>query len=103
MLPVAAMVLITGLSAFLVLFSEDDPRCWAQVPSTNGGLVWESRPVPGGGPAAAGPVRQLCTSDIITPREAVMSMLCWAVGGLLLIGVFRLWPPRTTARVAVPH
>ena len=92
-LPAIASGLII-VTAFLALYRSDDARCWRFWEYADGGAVWSGVPVPAGGAdgphtltplpegAVGGGVN--CTSDIITPFEALAGLGIWCVGILVL-------------------
>lgn len=77
---VGALIIMTGLAG-VVLFSLPDPSCWVLTRSAAGQEVWQRIPYtntmtlgPGTGISASN-----CTSDIISPIEASISLGVWVV------------------------
>ena len=95
---IVAAAIVSGFFA-LLLFQDDQDRCWVLLRDLNGHLRWESVPNvagPGGlspGPISGPSIRSICTSDIITPTEAAMSagLVVSALLGALLLSRLR-WP-----------
>ena len=93
-----AAAVVVG-SAFTILFIHQDPRCWEFTQYADGETVWRSVAVPESGIGAAGllgppPEEAIsqathCTSDIVTPVEALEGMGVLATGLLVLLGIGR--------------
>jgi hypothetical protein len=66
-LPLAAWIVVVGMSALALLFQQDDPRSY----SIDGGSGW--------------------TSDIITTAEGARSLGCWAIGIAVTAATMALW------------
>jgi hypothetical protein len=76
----AAVLAVLVASAWLILLTgPDDGRCWQQVLQADGRQVWQAVPfgqtmagqLEGGGQV----IRSMCTSDVITPIEALLGLL----------------------------
>ena len=97
LLAVASSMII--VAAFLALYRGDDARCWQFVEYADGRTVWSSVSVPAGGadgphtlpPLPEGAVGSggSCTSDIITPSEALFGLGIWCAGILVLAATAR--------------
>ena len=91
-LPLALGVVAVGIAAFVVLFANDDPRCWALVRLPGGEEVWEARPV-SSTLSTNGRVREMtCISDIISSAEGAASLAIWLAGAVGLLALLRRWP-----------
>lgn len=90
-LVIAVGLAIAGGVAGIALFSLPDAQCWLLVQQANGQEAWQVVPYTNSltlGPAP-GPVAGTCSSDIISPLEAVMSGGMWAI---TLIGLALVLP-----------
>jgi hypothetical protein len=119
-LPISFGLIAVGIAAFIVLITlTSDPRCWVLMRYTDGHQTWEISPPDvasitvftgpngqqaiGSGrippPSATGSsiVTSRCTSDFISPIEAVVSIALWLVAGVGLFVLQRNW----SAAVAV--
>ena len=76
------------VAAFLALYRGDDARCWQFVEYADGRTVWSSVPVPPGGEGAVVSGGS-CTSNIITPSEALFGLGIWCAGILVLAATAR--------------
>jgi hypothetical protein len=96
---ISAGLIILGSASWLLLFSQENPQCWALVRNTAGGETWESRPFSQGpvqlpaDPGLGAPVTMTCSSDTITLAEAGQSLGLWLAGLILLFWLHRTgWP-----------
>ena len=97
LLAIASSLII--VVAFLSLYRSDDARCWRFLEYADGHTVWSNAPVPpggAGGPHTLPPLPEgavgsgfNCTSDIITPSEALAGLGLWCAGILVLAATAR--------------
>lgn len=88
-----------GIVAFLVLYSQPDPRCWVLV-SAGGREHWEERPYSNSMTLGPEELQGVCTSDIITPIEAILSLGVWGISALGLFLLLPRWRPSLGARAS---
>ena len=104
---VAAVMAVTGVASFLMLYTSEDPVCWIGT-FRDGRVVWEARP---GDPSRtmvmSGSGSSVCTSDITARAEARASILVWAIGSPLVLALSYLDGRRdgrsASAEMAVPR
>ena len=120
-LPVSIGLIGVGIAAFLALIAlTSDPGCWVLMRYADGHEAWqfaspdvasitvinESSGQQGFGSGTLTPpgtvpgaVSTLCSSDIISPIESVVSVGLWAVAAVALFAVRRVWSfaPRADA------
>jgi hypothetical protein len=112
-LPVSFGLIVVGIAAFMALITlTSDPRCWVLMRYPDGHEAWQIAPPdvasitvitgPSGQTAfgssrmpppgtVPGAVSSLCTSDIISPIEAAVSIALWLIGGAGLFALQRSW------------
>ena len=104
---IVAAAIVTGFLALLVL-QEDETGCWVLSSDHDGRLRWEAHPNVGApgtlslGPIEGPSIRSYCTSDVITPTEAAMSIgiLAAALLGTMLLS--RLPWPDSPPKQSIP-
>lgn len=117
--PVSLGVIAVGIAAFVALIAlTSDPRCWILMRYADGHEAWQIAPpdvasitvitgpngqqafgsgrtppisANGRSPSVPGIVSSLCTSDIISPIEAVVSMSLWLAAGAGLFALRQNW------------
>ena len=94
----AVSVVLIGSVAWLVLFSQEDPRCWALIRSANGTDVWQAVPYSASSPMISGEpqpgdvIQWMCASDVISAGEGGLSLGLWGLACLGLGGFLPRWP-----------
>jgi len=108
-LGVAAIIVLIGASAWRVLFSREDGRCWDLIRAADGPNYWRERPFSAFGSMPAGPgpgqaIASLCSTDVITPLEGALSVGLWVLAFLGLRWSLPRWqpPPRTANADLLP-
>ena len=101
---VVTAAIVSGFLA-LLLFQEDEARCWVLSPGQDGQPRWESRPNVGGPGVlsiqvlSGSSIRSFCTSDVITLTEAAMSAGLIAPALMVALLLSRLpWPDSPSGR-----
>jgi hypothetical protein len=87
---IVGTVLLNGL-AFRALFLREDARCWEQVRSEVGDVIWQAAPFRQFGQISAtgnGVIGVQCASDVISGLESVVAvgLLAMEIGGVTLAG-----------------
>lgn len=119
-LPISFGLIAVGIAAFMVLITlTSDPRCWVLMRYADGHQAWEIAPpdvasitvftgpngqqafgsgrIPPTSAKGSSIVTSRCTSDIISPIEAVVSISLWLVASAGWLALQRNW----SAAVAV--
>ena len=101
---VVTAAIVSGFLA-LLLFQEDEARCWVLSPGQDGQPRWESRPNVGAPGVlsivvlSGSSIRSFCTSDVITLTEAAMSAGLIAPALMVALLLSRLpWPDSPSGR-----
>jgi hypothetical protein len=92
-------LIVLGSASWLLLFSQENPQCWALVHNVDGRETWQSRPFSQGplqlpaDPSLGDPVTMTCSSDTIAPAEAGQSLGLWLAALILLFWLHHSgWP-----------
>lgn len=93
---VVSGVVVVGILSFLLLFTQEDSRCWVLVRS-GGQEVWEERPYSNTISLGPNDLGSTCTSNIISPTEAVLSLGVWGIAALGLFLLLPRWKPTPRA------
>lgn len=100
-----ALILTTGLialnaGAWLVLFSREDPLCWELIRSADGRTEWQTAPFTFTGTISAtgvGPIGRVCTGDLISSAEGLLSLSLLALGTIVLFILLPRWQSKQVA------
>ncbi|MEK7326327.1 MAG: hypothetical protein AAB217_13825 [Chloroflexota bacterium] len=94
---VATGVIALNAGALFVLFAREDPQCWELIRSADGRQEWQAAPFTFTGAISAsgvGPVGRVCTSDMISPAEGILSLGLLSLGAIGLSILLPRWHTR---------